>query len=170
MTASALAPRNEAVTQYRMYIDGAWTEGAAAGRLDVENPADESVFATVPAGTPQDALAGLEAARRAQPAWAALPPIARARHVSDLAAAVQRESERLARIVVREQGKPLNQALGKRVMQLSRGLCELYVNRPCGELVQGFHTGWKHSGLGGEDGKYGFDGYLRKQTTYVRGS
>jgi len=59
-----------------------------------------------------------------------------------------------------------------RVMNLSRGLSfgELYVNRPCGELVQGFHTGWKHSGLGGEDGKYGFDGYLRKQTTYVRWS
>jgi lactaldehyde dehydrogenase/glycolaldehyde dehydrogenase len=57
-------------------------------------------------------------------------------------------------------------------MELSRGLSfgELYVNRPCGELVQGFHTGWKHSGLGGEDGKYGFDGYLRKQTTYVRWS
>jgi lactaldehyde dehydrogenase/glycolaldehyde dehydrogenase len=59
-----------------------------------------------------------------------------------------------------------------RVMRLSRDLAfgELYVNRPCGELVQGFHTGWKHSGLGGEDGKYGFDGYLRKQTTYVRWS
>jgi lactaldehyde dehydrogenase/glycolaldehyde dehydrogenase len=58
----------------------------------------------------------------------------------------------------------------RRVMRLSRELSfgELYVNRPCGELVQGFHTGWKQSGLGGEDGKYGFDGYLRKQTTYVR--
>jgi lactaldehyde dehydrogenase / glycolaldehyde dehydrogenase len=59
-----------------------------------------------------------------------------------------------------------------KVMRLSRELSfgELYVNRPNGELVQGFHNGWKHSGLGGEDGKYGFDGYLRKQTTYVRWS
>ena len=113
MTGSALASRNEAVTHYQMYVDGAWTEGRAAGRLDVENPADESVVATVPAGTPQDAIAALEAARRAQPAWAALPAIERARHVSDLAAAVQRENEHLARIVVREQGKPLNQAHGE---------------------------------------------------------
>jgi lactaldehyde dehydrogenase/glycolaldehyde dehydrogenase len=43
---------------------------------------------------------------------------------------------------------------------------ELYLNRSNGEAVQGFHNGWGHSGLGGEDGKYGFDGYLRKQTTY----
>jgi lactaldehyde dehydrogenase/glycolaldehyde dehydrogenase len=53
-------------------------------------------------------------------------------------------------------------------MELSFG--ELYVNSPCGELVQVFHTGWKHSGLGGQDGQYDFDGYLRKQTTYVRWS
>ncbi len=44
---------------------------------------------------------------------------------------------------------------------------EIYLNRSNGEAVQGFHTGWGHSGLGGEDGKYGFDGYLRKQTTYL---
>lgn len=44
---------------------------------------------------------------------------------------------------------------------------ELYLNRGIGEAVQGFHTGWGLSGLGGEDGKYGFDGYLRKQTSYL---
>lgn len=44
---------------------------------------------------------------------------------------------------------------------------ELYLNRSNGEQVQGFHTGWNQSGLGGEDGKYGFDGYMRKQTTYL---
>jgi len=44
---------------------------------------------------------------------------------------------------------------------------ELYLNRANGEAVQGFHTGWGLSGLGGEDGRYGFDGYLRKQTSYL---
>ncbi len=44
---------------------------------------------------------------------------------------------------------------------------EIYCNRANGELVQGFHTGWGLSGLGGEDGKHGFDGYLRKKTMYV---
>jgi len=44
---------------------------------------------------------------------------------------------------------------------------ELYLNRTNGEAVQGFHTGWGFSGVGGEDGAYGFDGYLRKQTAYA---
>lgn len=44
---------------------------------------------------------------------------------------------------------------------------EIYVNRGCGELVQGFHAGWKNSGLGGEDGRHGFEAYLRKKTMYV---
>ncbi len=43
---------------------------------------------------------------------------------------------------------------------------ELYLNRSNGEAIQGYHSGWGHSGLGGEDGKYGFDNYLRKQTSY----
>ncbi|RYE40614.1 MAG: aldehyde dehydrogenase family protein [Hyphomicrobiales bacterium] len=57
----------------------------------------------------------------------------------------------------------------RRVMRLAEGLefGEIYCNRTNGELIQGFHTGWKQSGLGGEDGKYGFDGYLRKKTMYV---
>lgn len=44
---------------------------------------------------------------------------------------------------------------------------ELYLNRSNGEAVQGFHNGWGMSGIGGEDGKYGFDGYMRKQTSYL---
>lgn len=45
---------------------------------------------------------------------------------------------------------------------------EIYVNRGHGELHQGFHNGYKMSGTGGEDGKYGFEQYLEKKTFYVR--
>ncbi|KAA3656636.1 MAG: aldehyde dehydrogenase family protein, partial [Calditrichaeota bacterium] len=44
---------------------------------------------------------------------------------------------------------------------------EVYVNRPMGELRQGFHNGFKRSGTGGEDGKYGLENYLEKKTFYV---
>lgn len=56
-----------------------------------------------------------------------------------------------------------------RMMRLPQDLKfgEIYFNRANGEQVQGFHSGWGHSGLGGEDGKYGFDGYLHKQTVYL---
>lgn len=44
---------------------------------------------------------------------------------------------------------------------------ELYVNRENGELLNGFHNGYKKSGLGGEDGKHGLEGYLQKKMVYV---
>jgi lactaldehyde dehydrogenase/glycolaldehyde dehydrogenase len=44
---------------------------------------------------------------------------------------------------------------------------EIYVNRGHGEQHQGFHNGYKMSGTGGEDGKYGFEQYLEKKTFYV---
>ncbi|MGG4036468.1 aldehyde dehydrogenase family protein, partial [Paenibacillus cisolokensis] len=44
---------------------------------------------------------------------------------------------------------------------------EIYVNRPHGESVHAFHNGFKLSGLGGEDGKHGLEGYLQKKTMYI---
>jgi lactaldehyde dehydrogenase / glycolaldehyde dehydrogenase len=96
-----------------MFIDGRWISGITSGRTEVENPANEAIIATVPEGAADDALAALEAAKRAQPAWAALPPIERGRLVSALADAVRANADMMARIVVAEQGKPLNQALGE---------------------------------------------------------
>ena len=57
-----------------------------------------------------------------------------------------------------------------RIMRLNQDLefGEIYINRGHGELHQGFHNGYKMSGTGGEDGKYGFEQYLEKKTFYVR--
>lgn len=43
---------------------------------------------------------------------------------------------------------------------------ETYLNRTLGEAWQGHHIGWKASGLGGEDGKYGVLKYTQLKTTY----
>lgn len=43
---------------------------------------------------------------------------------------------------------------------------ETYINRTLGESWQGHHIGWKESGLGGEDGKYGVLKYTQLKTTY----
>jgi lactaldehyde dehydrogenase/glycolaldehyde dehydrogenase len=45
---------------------------------------------------------------------------------------------------------------------------ELYINRGPGESIHGFHTGWKQSGIGGDDGKYGLEHYLQRKTVYIR--
>lgn len=43
---------------------------------------------------------------------------------------------------------------------------ETYVNRTLGESWQGYHTGWKQSGIGGEDGKHGVRKYTKQKTVY----
>jgi lactaldehyde dehydrogenase/glycolaldehyde dehydrogenase len=42
-------------------------------------------------------------------------------------------------------------------MKIANGIeaGELYVNRTPADPYQGFHAGWKRSGLGGDDGKHG---------------
>ena len=44
---------------------------------------------------------------------------------------------------------------------------ELYVNRVGPESLQGFHVGYRNSGLGGDDGVHGLEHYLKKKTVYV---
>ncbi|WFF43637.1 aldehyde dehydrogenase [Salinicola endophyticus] len=57
----------------------------------------------------------------------------------------------------------------RHLMALTRELDfgEIYVNRGAGESVQGFHKGYRNSGLGGEDGKYGLEAYVKSKTMYV---
>lgn len=44
---------------------------------------------------------------------------------------------------------------------------EVYVNKIGPEQLQGFHTGYRLSGLGGDDGPYGYERYFRKKTVYL---
>ena len=44
---------------------------------------------------------------------------------------------------------------------------ELYVNRIGPESLQGFHVGYRQSGLGGDDGAHGLEMYLKKKTVYM---
>jgi lactaldehyde dehydrogenase/glycolaldehyde dehydrogenase len=44
---------------------------------------------------------------------------------------------------------------------------EVYINKIGPEQLQGFHTGYRLSGQGGDDGRHGFDHYFRKKTVYV---
>jgi lactaldehyde dehydrogenase/glycolaldehyde dehydrogenase len=44
---------------------------------------------------------------------------------------------------------------------------ELYINRIGPESLQGFHVGYRQSGLGGDDGTHGLEVYLKKKTVYL---
>ncbi|MBZ9536114.1 aldehyde dehydrogenase [Cytobacillus oceanisediminis] len=43
----------------------------------------------------------------------------------------------------------------------------IIINQGLSGCMQGYHSGHKLSGLGGEDGEYGIEGYLQKRTVYL---
>ena len=45
---------------------------------------------------------------------------------------------------------------------------ETYVNRENFEAMQGFHAGWRKSGIGGADGKHGLEEYLQTHVVYMQ--
>lgn len=45
---------------------------------------------------------------------------------------------------------------------------ETYINRFHFEAIQGFHAGWRKSGVGGADGKHGLKEYLATKVVYVQ--
>lgn len=96
-----------------MYIDGAWVAPNGRQRIEVENPADESLIANIIEGSEDDAAAAVEAAHRASARWAGTPAVERAKLVLALAASVNEHREALATIVTLEQGKPIAQARGE---------------------------------------------------------
>ncbi|KWX87687.1 hypothetical protein AMQ83_11585, partial [Paenibacillus riograndensis] len=45
---------------------------------------------------------------------------------------------------------------------------ETYINRENFEAMQGFHAGWRKSGIGGADGKHGLNEYLQTHVVYLQ--
>lgn len=90
-----------------MYIDGAWRPAAATGTIEVTNPADGTLLATVPAAGPEDVDAAVRAARAALPGWAATPPAERAARLGALRDILVARNEEIAATITAELGSPL---------------------------------------------------------------
>ncbi|MDJ0343111.1 aldehyde dehydrogenase family protein [Streptomyces sp. H10-C2] len=90
-----------------MYIDGAWRPAAGHESIEVVNPADEQVIASVPAGTAQDVDAAVSAARAALPGWAATAPADRAALIGALRDRLAARREEIAGTISAELGAPL---------------------------------------------------------------
>lgn len=96
-----------------MLIGGEWCAASGDHRAPVINPSTLETVDRIPAGTPADVHAAVDAARSAQPGWAALPPRTRAAVLSRAAALLRDEAPRLAALLSREQGKPVAEARGE---------------------------------------------------------
>lgn len=95
----------------RLYIDGGWR--ATGQTLPVRDPSDGSVIAHVSVASEQDLDDAVDAAARAFPALAATPARERAEMLRRAFEIMTAEREDIARIVSRENGKILADAVGE---------------------------------------------------------
>lgn len=96
---------------FKLLIDGQLVDGS--NTLDVINPATGEVFAKCARAGVPEAEAAISAAKRAFPAWAALPWSQRAQMLNALADAMEARLEEFATLLTKEQGKPLAQSRGE---------------------------------------------------------
>jgi succinate-semialdehyde dehydrogenase/glutarate-semialdehyde dehydrogenase len=91
----------------QLLIDGVWRPAASGATLAVEDPATGQTLTEVAAGDTSDALAALDAAHRAQPAWAATPPRERGEILRRAFEAITANASDLALLMTLEMGKPV---------------------------------------------------------------
>ncbi len=105
------------------------------GDFGVINPATAAEFARCPLATVADLDAAVVAARRAFPNWAATSIDERAQRILAITNAIEAEKDLLARLLSREQGKPIAGALGEigAALVWARATAAL---RPAIELLQ----------------------------------
>ena len=96
-----------------LFIGGAWRPSETGATFTVEDPSTRQVLAEVADASPADGMQALEAASKAQPSWAAVPPRERSdilRRAYDL---LLERQEDLALLMTLEMGKPLAEARGE---------------------------------------------------------
>ncbi|WP_374625604.1 NAD-dependent succinate-semialdehyde dehydrogenase [Pandoraea sp.] len=94
-------------------IDGEWRDATVQQRFAVTDPATGEFIAMVADAAPADARAAVDAAERALPGWRGALPAERAAFLRRWHAAILAHRDDLARLISREQGKPLTEALGE---------------------------------------------------------
>jgi len=97
----------------QLYIDGQWLAPAKGGSFDTFDPSDETLLARVAAATAEDVDAAVRAARRAfdEGPWPRMSGAERAAVLRRIAEGIRGRQQELAELEVRDNGKPLPEAL-----------------------------------------------------------
>jgi aldehyde dehydrogenase (NAD+) len=91
--------------RWDLWIDGTWTPPGTGRYLASRSPATGAVAAEVGDGGARDVDVAVQAAQRAQPGWAALPPEQRARPLRALADLITARLDHIAALECAETGK-----------------------------------------------------------------
>ncbi len=96
-----------------LLIDGVWRDSSDGSTLDVTDPATGQVIATIASATAADGMAALDAADRAQKAWAKTAPRVRAEILRKAFDRVIELADDFAILMSIEMGKPFAEAKGE---------------------------------------------------------
>jgi succinate-semialdehyde dehydrogenase / glutarate-semialdehyde dehydrogenase len=99
--------------QTRNLIGGQWVGAGSGAEIEVTDPATDAVIATVPRGGTEETRAAIAAASEALEGWRRRTASDRADRLRRLADLMMSRQEPLARLMTREQGKPLAEARGE---------------------------------------------------------
>jgi malonate-semialdehyde dehydrogenase (acetylating)/methylmalonate-semialdehyde dehydrogenase len=94
-------------------VNGEWIDSSSGKDIDVENPTTGKSVAKVPMSSVDETKAAIEAAQEAWEGWRETPPITRARLMFNLKYLLEDSFEDIARIMVQEQGKTIDEARGE---------------------------------------------------------
>ena len=106
------------VTELYHFIDGRRCAGRSGQFGDIHDPATGKQSTRVPLARTDEVDDAVRAAARAWPAWAATPPLRRARVMFRFKELVESHTDELARLITAEHGKVLSDAKGS----IQRGL------------------------------------------------
>lgn len=101
------------IKNYACFINGEWLDSGSREKIEVENPANDEVWATVTACTSSDVQQALETSEKAQLAWQLMPAQTRANYLFAICDRLKAEREHFAKLLVMEQGKTYPEALGE---------------------------------------------------------
>lgn len=106
------------MTTIEHFVAGQVQAGSSGRYGEVFDPASGAVVARVALAGDDDVAAAVASARAAFPAWSELPPLRRARVMFRFRELLEQQREALARLISREHGKLVSDALG----EVARGL------------------------------------------------
>src|SRR5438105_4000101 len=132
---------------FGVFVGGRWTKGKNGDAFDVINPATTAPLARVTQAGQADVDAAVAAARKALPAWSALPGHARARHIYALARAVQKNSRLLAVLESMDNGKSIRETRDIDIPLVAR---HFYHHAGWAQLLESEFPGYEGVGVAGQ--------------------
>ncbi|MGE7215771.1 CoA-acylating methylmalonate-semialdehyde dehydrogenase [Priestia koreensis] len=108
-----MATVDQQTTVLKNYINGEWIESTSSQTQEVINPADRSVLALVPISTKEDVEQAVASAKEAFKTWRTTPSPKRARVMFEFHHLLTKEHQKLAQLIVQENGKAFKEAYGE---------------------------------------------------------